>query len=1179
MVRDAIVLGTVHDSIREKCLAEGDTLTLAKAIQIGQNYETAIDSMKTIANEDARVNAVKTSRRQVMKTTHQRPQDKSKGLCGHCGYSNAHKECPAKGKACKNCQKTGHFASVCRSKVKFKKKVESKTYLVEEQAPLSSDEETYTRYINSVDLHDTVSTVRHQSGKNLWCTEVVIDSKPISAQIDTGATRCILPYDVYKSIGTEKPLVESMCRLKSYSDHQLKVAGQVILSTKHKDSVVDIEYQVVHAGKTPLLSGEASVQLGLIERVHLVDKYPEVEKTTGTLPGTYKLRIDSSVTPVVHGPRRQPRALVDKIKTRLKEMEEEGHIVRVTEPTDWVSSMVTVVKGDKVRICLDPKDLNKAIKREHYPIPTVEEVVASIPPDSKYFSVIDAKSGFLQIKLDEASSLLTTFNTPVGRYRWLRLPFGIKSAPEAFQRIMDEMLEGITGARAIMDDILVAASDEQKHDAIMKQVIQRATQYNLKLNLSKCKVKSQKVKYVGHVISANGLQPDDSKIKAVKEMPRPQTRDDVKRFLGFIQYLSKFIPNMSEVDEPLRKLLRKDIEFHWEKPQQSSFDKLKELCCTTPVLAFYDPNKDLTIQCDASSFALGGVLLQEGHPVAYTSRSLSKSEQNYAQIEKETLAVVNSCSKFHHYVFGRHVTVESDHKPLQAIFSKPLLAAPMRLQSMMLRLQQYDLTVTYKPGKDIPIGDTLSRASLPSTESDYEPETINMVDHIAIAPARYLQLQNATKKELSSLSAVILQGWPDTKAESDPSVREYWTFRDELALSDGVIYKGMKFVVPPSMRPNLLTQIHSSHMGIVKCKKRANEAMFWPSMNNQIEDIVSDCQLCNEYQVKQHSEPMLPTKTPDLPWSEIASDIFEWEGKNYLLTVDYFSKYIEVDYLPDMSSSATISALKGQISRHGIPEKLRTDNGPQFSSREFIQFCEIYGISHITSSPHYPQSNGEAERGVQTVKRLWAKCDDKCLALLDYRTTPLSSCQLSPSQLLMSRRLRNLLPINRKLLKPESPNLANVKQKLDSNKDAQKFYYDRRTSSRQLPLLEKGDPVYMAPFQGSLNDSKRWMPARVVDKQRERSYIVERRGRKYRRNRQHLRLATQAAVEPPLLPVTSHFETSPNVKTEPDVASDSHLGSDNNTSKDTAPLVEPTTSTRSGRTVRMPKFLLDYELK
>ena len=204
---------------------------------------------------------------------------------------------------------------------------------------------------------------------------------------------------------------------------------------------------------------------------------------------------------------------------------------------------------------------------------------------------------------------------------------------------------------------------------------------------------------MGHLVTDQGLQPDPEKVRAVRSMPVPGSKEDVRRFLGFVQYLSKFIPNMSTVDAPLRDVMKGNVDFYWNKQQQRSFDELKELCCNTPVLAYYDVTNDVTIQCDASSYGLGGVLLHDGRPIAYTSRALTPTEKRYAQLEKEMLAIVHSCKKFHYYIIGKPTTIESDHKPHQAICAKPLLSAPMRLQAMLLRLQPYDLNVTYKPAR------------------------------------------------------------------------------------------------------------------------------------------------------------------------------------------------------------------------------------------------------------------------------------------------------------------------------------------------------------------------------------------------------------------------------------------------------------------------------------------------
>ena len=207
--------------------------------------------------------------------------------------------------------------------------------------------------------------------------------------------------------------------------------------------------------------------------------------------------------------------------------------------------------------------------------------------------------------------------------------------------------------------------------------------------------------------------------------------------------------------------------------------------------------------------------------------------------------------------------------------------------------------------------------------------------------------------------------------------------------------------MPPSVQRHMLSIIHESHLGIVKCKQQAREVLYWPVMNSDIEETAKNCTKCAEFQRKQSSEPLMPSQTPELPFSEVGTDLLDFECKTYLLTVDYYSKFIEVDQLSDQRSKTTIEALKAQFARHGIPKVIRSDSGPQYTSEEFARFCREYGITHKTSSPYCLSINSEAERAVQTVKRQWRKALDRQLALLDCRTTPLQGLNLSPAQLLM----------------------------------------------------------------------------------------------------------------------------------------------------------------------------------
>ena len=255
------------------------------------------------------------------------------------------------------------------------------------------------------------------------------------------------------------------------------------------------------------------------------------------------------------------------------------------------------------------------------------------------------------------------------------------------------MLEGIEGA-AVKDDILIGGRDVEHHDQILRKVIERATEYNLKLNNDKCEIRQPQVSYVGHLITENGIKRDPTKVRVLVDMPRPKDKEGVRRFLGLVQYLAKFIPNLSQVDAPraLRILVKSETEFVWHHEQERCFNELKRLY-RQPVLAFYDINKPVEIHCDASKDGLGAVLIQ--------AERLTDTKKRYAQVEKEMLSIVHAPTKFHYYIFGKETVVYNDHKPLEMIFRKPLASAPMRLQKMLLRHQWYNLKVCYRKGKDM----------------------------------------------------------------------------------------------------------------------------------------------------------------------------------------------------------------------------------------------------------------------------------------------------------------------------------------------------------------------------------------------------------------------------------------------------------------------------------------------
>ena len=384
-------------------------------------------------------------------------------------------------------------------------------------------------------------------------------------------------------------------------------------------------------------------------------------------------------------------------------MVKNGVITPSQEPTDWVNSLVIVEKPNgKLRICLDPRPLNRAIKREHFQLPTTENILSRMS-GARYFSKLDASQGYWHIKVDEESSKLLTFATPFGRYRFKRLPFGIHSASEIFQVEIANIIAGIEGTANSQDDIIVWGNSRFEHDNRLQQVLKSISKAGLKLNKEKCIFGESQVKFLGHIVSSDGIKADPAKLSAVRDMPIPENKKSLQSFLGMVNYLGKFINNLSELTAPLRTLLLKDSVWSLDEPQIAAINRLKEVLTTAPVLTFYNPSQPTRVSVDASSHGLGAILEPQDtdaiwKPIGFASRSLTSAERNYAQIEKETLAIVFACEKFHDYLYGRSFVVFSDHRPLKSIFSKSITQCPPRIQRFILRLQKYRFDLDFVPG-------------------------------------------------------------------------------------------------------------------------------------------------------------------------------------------------------------------------------------------------------------------------------------------------------------------------------------------------------------------------------------------------------------------------------------------------------------------------------------------------
>ena len=879
--------------------------------------------------------------------------------CLFCGGSHERGKCPAWGKSCHNCGKSNHFSRVCRSKNK-PKAVQQVSVNTSEPQTIDSDDEYFIGLVNSdsqnADSHNQTSTdetseanaqsfsLNTENDCREWNVVLPLNGLEVEFKLDTGSQVNLLPKTLLHKLPKKPVIHKSTVKLTAYNNTEIPVSGRCILNLTVRNKQVPVLFIVADITSSPPIIGLPTCdKLNLVQRTlvlstqvsdnDIINEFSDVFAAFGCISGReYHIDIDPNATPVVSPPHRVPFALKDKYKEELERMERNQIIEKVSEPTEWVNNVVLVEKkSGTIRVCLDPKDLNSAIRRQHYQLPTTEEIFARMS-GAKYFSKLDASSGFWQIKVDEDSSKLLVFSTPFGRYKFLRLPFGIVSAPEIFHAAVAEIIEGLDGVANEIDDIIVWGSTLEIHNQRLHAVFERIRQSGLKLNKDKCVIGATELSYLGHVTSDEGIKPCHEKIQAILDMPLPQCKADLQRFLGMVTYLGKFIPNLSTITAPLRKLLEKDVLWEFHPHHEKAINHLKELVTSSPVLQYFDPKLPVRISSDSSKAGLGAVLEQlhdsEWKPVAFASRSLSQAEQNYVMIEKECLSIVFAITRFHEYCYGRSFTVLNDHKPLKAIFTKPLIKAPPRLQRLMLKLQPYDFVLQYVPGKDMTVPDALSRASLKDSESEIPLEELNCMVHsvtenFPMTQQKLSEFVNETLKDpaLQVLKKFVQEGWPEHSKLVPEEIRCYYSYRDEIAYADGVLLKGQALIVPTSMRNDMKARIHQGHLEIERCRARARQVLFWPRMSAEIEDMVSSCSTCQENRSYQQKEKLIPHAVPQAPWVKVGSDLLVFNGFNYVTVVDYFSNNIELSRLPkgEANSADVVVHLKSIFARHRIP--------------------------------------------------------------------------------------------------------------------------------------------------------------------------------------------------------------------------------------------------------------------
>ena len=716
--------------------------------------------------------------------------------------------------------------------------------------------------------------------------------------------------------------------------------------------------------------------------------------------------------PINAAPRRRSPLDHERIDNAVKTMLQQGIIT--PSKSEWISEPHMVKKGDgSYRFCVDFRQLNHVTTHDRYPLPRIDDLLDQLGK-SKYFTSLDLASGYWQIPMNPQDAHKTAFRTRKGIFQFTRMPFGLSDAGSTFQRMANAIFDDLITRRVVivyLDDILVHTSTWAEHLQVLREVLTCVQRYRLQLQWKKCRWGSTCLRFLGYVISSDGIQMDPEKTEAVQKFPRPTTVKQLQRFLGLLTFSLRFIPRLADLSAPLRALLQKDAPFLWTEACESSFLQLKRTLQASDLLAHPDFTKPFHLQTDASNVGLGAVLLQSDdndqlRPIAYISRSLTKAEQNYSTTEKEFLAIVWAFHRFHPYLHGSNTSVETDHQPLLSLIKKA--HPPGRLLRWALALQDYTFTLRYRHGSQNIVADGLSRISFQANQI-----ASNTID-FPISSSQMANMQQHDKK--------IQDICHRLRAEPTSSLTKQFMIQDNVLLFCQV-GKEPRVYVPEQLRLSYLRFFHdhplSGHLGFHKVLDKIRCKFYWPGLRHEVASYIKACNLCQAIKSPQVAQGLLHPIQVQAPFEVVGWDIMgpfpeSQEGNKFILVItEYLTRWAETAAIPDAKAMTIASKLLDKIIfPHGCPLQILSDRGPQFNSELLRLVSTQLGIQQLFTSPYHPQTNGLTERLNRTLKQQISAYIDPLHSTWDrilpfvthaYNTTVQASTRISPFRALYGR--------------------------------------------------------------------------------------------------------------------------------------------------------------------------------
>uniref|UniRef100_A0A6G1SFF7 RNA-directed DNA polymerase n=1 Tax=Aceria tosichella TaxID=561515 RepID=A0A6G1SFF7_9ACAR len=841
--------------------------------------------------------------------------------------------------------------------------------------------------------------------------------------------------------------------------------------TRHVIDVINISEETIQVYRGDILARASTLESNSDQEIteQKIDLSPEQEQQVQNLLAEYdgifvtqnenigivpfiKHVIDTGdAKPIRSKPYRVSFKEQQVIRNLVDEMLDAG-VIRPSR-SHWASPVVLVKKKGTtdLRFCVDYRKLNQVTKVDPYPIPNMEAVLETLS-GNHWFSKLDIKSMYWQVLMDEEDRQKTAFVVHCGHYEFNVMPFGLVAAPMTAMRVMNEVVKDLeSNSFVFYDDILVYTPTFESHLLVLKQLFDKLKKANITLNKKKCELLMKSVTYLGHVVTPKGILPDPEKIKSISAFKRPTNITEARSFIGMCNFFRRYIRGFSIIAKPIHDTIKEKQTFIWTDQAQKAMEELKQKLTSAPLLVHYDQEGQPIIRCDASGYGLGAVLLQKSNDpakdgvVAYTSRTLIKSERNYATTHKECLAMIHAIKQWRYYLYGKHFQVITDHHALCWLMKTKDHQGQLARWSLLL--QEFQFTVHYESGKVHDDADCLSRYPLPATEGAEEEYEIPTWPISAISRRDRVEKLIANHELVVPTFDVAKEQRYDVKFEPIMTILENPSASNKekrklkhYLLKEGQLYRRSKrnkniylLVIPESMKKFVLQQAHdapsSGHFGIKRTIETLRSRFYWPTLDQDVKQYVKTCDKCQLK--KADSRPreglMVPMPIPVQPFEIVGMDLLgplpmSSSKKNHILVItDYLTKFVIASPMRKTTTARIADHLKRLLFfKHGIPKTVVTDNGANLTSYEMRKLLELLKITHKTTSPYRPQTNGQTERYNRVIgSQLAIFCSEKQqewdhyldALVFAYNTSRHASHLQTPFYLVHGREARKLLDL------------------------------------------------------------------------------------------------------------------------------------------------------------------------